>query len=114
MTTLLATNGHAATRYIVTREKRRNNRLCGSGAWGNLCPPRSHGRDGDDEMGKHKERTTPLALLTGGILQMPPGPAVGPEDAHSLIGRPALLRSGSRSKLLARICTGCARDAAQD
>jgi hypothetical protein len=56
MATLLAANGHAATLYIVTREKRRNNRLCGSGAWGNLCPPRSHGRDGDDELGKHKEK----------------------------------------------------------
>src|SRR6476660_259626 len=56
MATLLAANGHAATLYIVTREKRRNNRLCGSGAWGNLCTLRSHRRDGDDEMGKHKEK----------------------------------------------------------
>ena len=104
MATLFATNGHAATLYIVTR---------GSGAWGNLCPPRSHGRDGDGEMGSIRERTTPLALFTG-ILQMPSGPAQGPEDAHSLIGRPVLVRRGSRSKLLARVCVGYARDAAQD
>ena len=56
MATLFATTGHAATLYIVTREKRRNNRLCGSGAWGNLCTLRSRGRDCDDEMGKHKEK----------------------------------------------------------
>src|SRR6476660_259624 len=39
-----------------------------------------------------RRRTTPLALLTGGILQMPSGPAAGPEDAHALIGRPVLMR----------------------
>ena len=47
MATLLAANGHAATLYIVTR---------GSGAWGNLCTLRSHGRDDDNEMGNHKEK----------------------------------------------------------
>src|SRR5947208_933963 len=37
-----------------------------------------------------RKRTTPLALLTRGILQIPSGPAAGP-DAHSLIGRPVLM-----------------------